>query len=89
MAILGGGDVIFPIIIAGVLLKTAIINLPFGLPQFVGGIYSALFAVAGATLGLTYLFFWAEKRKFYPAMPFITVGIFLGILIAWLVQIFN
>ena len=84
VAILGGGDVIFPIITAGVILKTKITL--FGL-QFVGGFIPALFVIAGATLGLSWLFFFAEKKKFYPAMPFITAGIFLGILINWALQI--
>jgi presenilin-like A22 family membrane protease len=72
LAILGGGDVVFPIIAAGVMLKTL-------------GLASAIFVVAGATLGLSYLMFFAEKKKFYPAMPFITAGIFAGILISYLV----
>jgi presenilin-like A22 family membrane protease len=72
VAILGGGDVVFPIITAGVMLK-----------QF--GFWPAIFVVAGATLGISYLLFFAEKKKFYPAMPFITAGIFLGIIAALLV----
>ncbi len=72
VAILGGGDVIFPIITAGVMLKTF-------------GILSALFVILGAVLGLSYLFFFAEKKKFYPAMPFITIGILLGILVSQII----
>ncbi len=71
VAILGGGDVIFPIIAAGVMLKYF-------------GLVGALFVIAGATLGLAGLFFLAEKKKFYPAMPFITSGIFLGMVVNWL-----
>ena len=70
IAILGGGDVIFPIITAGVVLR-------------VWGLIPALLVIAGATLGLAYLFFLAEKKKFYPAMLFISAGIFLGMLISW------
>ncbi len=73
VAILGGGDVIFPIITSGVMLKTA---------GF--GIEGALFVTVGATLGLTYLFLNSEKKKFYPAMPFISAGIFLAMLLAWI-----
>ena len=69
IAILGGGDVIFPIISAGVMLKTF-------------GIGSALFVILGAALGLSYLLFFAEKKKFYPAMPFISAGIFLGMILS-------
>ena len=72
VAILGGGDVVFPIIAAGVMLKLL-------------GFASAFLVVLGATLGLAYLFFLAEKKKFYPAMPFITAGIFAGILASYLI----
>ncbi|MBU2616220.1 MAG: hypothetical protein KKC19_03895 [Nanoarchaeota archaeon] len=72
VAILGGGDVVFPIITAGVMLKTL-------------GLGSALFVIIGAALGLGYLFFFSEKKKFYPAMPFITIGIFLGMAVSYLV----
>jgi presenilin-like A22 family membrane protease len=68
VAILGGGDVIFPIITAGVMLKTY-------------GFLSAVFVIFGAALGLFYLLIRSEKKKFYPAMPFITAGIFLGMIL--------
>jgi presenilin-like A22 family membrane protease len=74
LAILGGGDVVFPIITAGVMLKTF-------------GILPALFVILGATLGLAYLFFIAEKKKFYPAMPFISAGIFIGMILSYLVSL--
>jgi presenilin-like A22 family membrane protease len=72
LAILGGGDIIFPIITAGVMLKTV-------------GLIPALFVIGGAALGLGYLFLYAEKKKFYPAMPFISAGIFLGMILSYLV----
>ncbi|MEK6761037.1 MAG: presenilin family intramembrane aspartyl protease [Nanoarchaeota archaeon] len=71
IAILGGGDVVFPIITAGVMLKTF-------------GLLPAIFVIFGAAVGLGYLFFLAEKKKFYPAMPFITAGIFVGFIISTL-----
>jgi len=77
LAILGGGDVVFPIIASGVILKElGFISTTIGLIP----IYS-LMVLIGATLGLGYLFFFAEKKKFYPAMPYITAGIFLGLLV--------
>ena len=72
LAILGGGDVVFPIISAGVMLKTL-------------GIWPAIFVILGAALGLSYLLFFSKKKKFYPAMPFITAGIFLGMIVSVLV----
>ena len=81
LAMLGGGDVIFPIIAAGVFMKAFKENVLFG----IGGLGPALFVTAGATLGLSYLFFFSKKEKFYPAMPFITTGIFIGMTLSWLI----
>jgi len=75
LAILGGGDVIFPIIASGIFMKTF-------------GLIPALFITAGATLALFYLFTTARKGKFYPAMPFLSGGIFAGMIIGWLVTLF-
>ena len=72
LAILGGGDVIFPIIAAGIFLRT------FGLLQ-------AGLITIGATIALFALFIAAKKGKYYPAMPFISAGIFMGMLIGWLI----
>jgi len=60
--------------------------LPFLLSKLkTFGLVSGLFVIAGATLGLSYLFFLAEKKKFYPAMPFITTGIFAGMILSYFV----
>lgn len=75
LAILGGGDVIFPIIAAGVFMKTF------------NNLGATLAVTIGATLALAYLFISAKKKRFYPAMPFITTGIFLGMIIGWLMTI--
>ncbi|MBT4165673.1 hypothetical protein HOE04_01395 [archaeon] len=73
LAILGGGDVIFPIITAGVFLKTY--------PT----IFPALTITISSTLALSYLLLSAKKGKFYPAMPFITIGMYIGMIFSWLV----
>jgi presenilin-like A22 family membrane protease len=73
VAMLGGGDIIFPLITAG------IFYLNFGF-------LSSLFIILGAGLGLIYLFTFGDKKKFYPAMPYITTGIFLGMLISYLIN---
>ena len=72
VAILGGGDVIFPIILAGVVYNTL-------------GLLSALIISVGATAALGWLFYISKKGKFYPAMPFISVGCFIALGIAYLV----
>lgn len=73
IAILGGGDVVFPIILSGIVLQ-------------VFGIFSALIVSAGATLALGLLFYYSEKGKFYPAMPFISAGCFIALGIVYLLS---
>ncbi len=73
IAILGGGDVVFPIILAGVVLHTL-------------GLIPALLISVGATLALAFLFYVSEKGKFYPAMPFITIGCFIGLAAGYLIR---
>lgn len=73
LAILGGGDVIFPIITAGVFFK------------IYQSIWPSLIITVSATLALAFLFILARKGKFYPAMPFLTAGMFLGMVVNWLV----
>lgn len=84
MAVLGGGDICWTLIAAGVIMNTKI-SLPFGLHEFTGGIGPALFVIGGAMLGLGTLFVISKKKKFYPAMPFITTGIFVGIILSYLI----
>jgi len=71
VGILGGGDVVFPMISAGVVLVY-------------WGLIPAIITTLGALLGLSLLLFFSEKKKAYPAMPFITAGVFLAFLINWL-----
>jgi len=73
LAILGGGDIIFPIITAGIFYK------------IYASIWPALIISLSATLGLLTLFILARKGKYYPAMPFITIAMYLGMLVNWVV----
>lgn len=70
LAILGGGDIVFPIIATGVFFKT-FNSLP-------GALMITLFS----TLALIALFIFGDKKKAYPAMPYLTMGILLGMLVA-------
>ena len=70
VAILGGGDVVFPIITSGVVLKT-------------WGFVPAIAVIVGAFVGLLGLLIYSEKKKFYPAMPFISAGIFLAMILSY------
>ncbi|MBU1975900.1 MAG: hypothetical protein KKG59_05850 [Nanoarchaeota archaeon] len=77
-AILGGGDVTFPLIFEGVFLRMLILS---GIAANMALAYTMII-VATTTIALTILFLLAEKDKFYPAMPFISGGCFVGWLIA-------
>lgn len=72
-ALLGGGDLGFPLIFAGVILK-----------EF--GLWPALIFPLFAAAGLAVLFWKAKEKKFYPAMPFISAGCFIGLGLIWLIN---
>lgn len=72
VALLGGGDIVFPIILGGVVLRA------------LGPIQAMLIAL-GATIALAALFFFSQKGKFYPAMPFLTIGCFVALGVSYLI----
>jgi presenilin-like A22 family membrane protease len=72
-AILGGGDIGFPLLFAGVVMKGLMLQNTI----FIGFLKSLIipFFVSIALLALFYI---GKKDKFYPAMPFLSVGCFVG-----------
>jgi presenilin-like A22 family membrane protease len=72
LAILGGGDITFPLIFTGVILRAT-------------GLLPALLVSLATTISLFVLFISAKKGKFYPAMPFLTGGCIAGWLLGLLV----
>lgn len=72
LAVLGGGDMAFPIMAIGVFFKTF---------QSIPGTLIVIFFTA---LALSYILFFGDKKKPYPAMPYLTVGILLGMAVAGL-----
>ncbi len=67
VAILGGGDIGFPLLFNGVLL------FDYGL--------IALIVPFFTSLSLFFLLLMSKKKKYYPAMPFLTMGCFVGYLV--------
>ena len=65
VAIIGGGDIAFPLFFAGTTIA-----------QF--GFQKALIISVFAAMGLAALFAISKKGKFYPAMPFVSAGCFVG-----------
>jgi len=74
-AILGGGDIGFTLIFCSVVMEFLIISM--GVTKSLAFFY-ALIPAACATIALTFLFIFSKRGKFYPAMPPISVGCFIG-----------
>jgi presenilin-like A22 family membrane protease len=75
-AILGGGDIAFPLIFSGVVMDWLITAR--GATQM-GALYETLIITATTTIALALLFFYAKKDRYYPAMPFLSAGCFIGL----------
>ncbi len=73
-ALLGGGDVAFPLLFAGTVMK------------FVG-LWQSLIISVCASVALFLLIYFGKKDKFYPAMPFIGAGCFVGYGIILLINV--
>ena len=82
-AVLGGGDVGFPLIFSGVVMK----DLMLKVPVFEGFLLAAIVSLC-ATIALFILLWKAKKDKFYPAMPFISLGCLAGYLVVKAVLLF-
>lgn len=79
-AILGGGDMAFPLLFTSTVFKE--LFLIFG---FVPALYLRLLIVpVCATIALALLFWQSKKDVFYPAMPFLSAGCFVGYGLVWL-----
>ncbi len=65
-AILGGGDIAFPLLFSGVVMKTT--------ASYISPLIVTVFAAAS----LLTLFMIGKSNRFYPAMPFISAGCFIG-----------
>lgn len=74
-AILGGGDIAFPLLFSAAVMEFLIIDR--GVPRMTSLLYSMLVTL-GAGTALAVLLFRSKKDRFYPAMPFISLGCFIG-----------
>lgn len=71
-AVLGGGDIAFPLLFSGAVFK------------YTGDILTVTIVTIGAVCALATLLFFSKPGRFYPAMPFISSGCFIGYLITFL-----
>lgn len=83
-AILGGGDIAFPLIFASAVMTDNSLLWYFsqdGLFYAAPLYWFGALIVLCAAVALTLLFFYGKKDRFYPAMPYITAGCFSGYII--------
>jgi presenilin-like A22 family membrane protease len=83
-AILGGGDIAFPLIFIGAVMNGIILKIYSETPSMpIAAMKASAFLQSSviiftSAIALTLLFVFAKKGKYYPAMPFITAGCLLG-----------
>jgi presenilin-like A22 family membrane protease len=82
-AILGGGDIAFPLIFAGVVMQNIANKLYTNLGLTLEAAKSiafqqSLIITLTTTIAIALLFIFAKKDKFYPAMPMVTAGCLIG-----------
>lgn len=80
-AILGGGDIGFPLVFAGVVMESLIFKDIAKPIAFLAALIIPLFAA----IALLLLLLKGKENRFYPAMPFISSGCFIGYLIILLI----
>lgn len=72
--VLGGGDIAIPMLFIGTVFLTL---LEAGFTRQVSLTYSSIIIfTSAASLGL--LFYFSKEKTFYPAMPFLSAGCFVG-----------
>ena len=73
-ALLGGGDIAFPLLFAATVMKSV-------------GFWQSLIISVSSSIALFLLIYFGKKDKFYPAMPFISAGCFVGYGIILLIKL--
>ena len=81
-AVLGGGDIAFPLLFSSTVMEHLIKNVGVVKETALG--FSAIIT-ATTTLALFLLLYFAKEDRFYPAMPFVTAGCLAGLGIVWMV----
>jgi presenilin-like A22 family membrane protease len=75
-AILGGGDIAFPLFFTGAVMKAT------------GSAFLPIIITTTTTIALFMLYYFGKKDRYYPAMPFLSAGCFVGAGIVWLITLF-
>lgn len=80
VAVLGGGDIGFTLIFAGVVMKEVMLQ-----ETVLTGFFKTLIIPIIVTAALFILLIKGQQNKFYPAMPVLSLGCFIGYLIVWMI----
>lgn len=80
VAVLGGGDIGFTLIFAGVVMKGLMLH-----ETIVIGFLKTLLIPFFVSLALLMLLLMGRENKFYPAMPILSLGCFIGYLVVLLI----
>lgn len=83
VAILGGGDMGFPLIFTGVVMKGLLLTYGITMSILLSSIISIVTAIS-----LFILIYLGDQGKFYPAIPVLSAGCFIGYGIMYLVTLF-
>ncbi|MBS3104774.1 hypothetical protein J4234_00785 [Candidatus Woesearchaeota archaeon] len=75
VAVLGGGDIGFTLIFAGVIMKGLMLQ-----ETVLAGFLKTLIIPVFVSLALLFLLLKGQQNKFYPAMPVLSLGCFIGYL---------
>lgn len=81
-AVLGGGDIAFPLLFSSTVMEHLIKNVGVLKETALG--LSAIITVT-TTIALFLLLYFAKEDRFYPAMPFVTAGCLAGLGIVWMI----
>src|SRR3989338_4462927 len=85
IAILGGGDLAFPLIFSAAVMENLI--LVKGIVKSIAFLETLIITLF-VSIALLLLFFKGKKDRFYPAMPFLSIGCAIGYLVILLINFF-
>ena len=57
-----------------------------GIFYIISGLIPAIIIILSAAIGLTYLNSITKKGKFYPAMPFLSIAMYIGMMLVFVLK---
>ena len=82
-AVLGGGDIAFPLLFTSTIFQKLLILFGSSSGLSLGFYWRMAIVPLCTTIALILLFSQSKKDVFYPAMPFLSIGCFIGYGLLW------